>query len=79
MDYDSMKFDNQKPGCKMSFPFFSWQCLTLVFSTRTVDLVIRDDKKMDLIVRYLVQALNTSDGRKGTANFYIEAAIIYEI
>lgn len=34
---------------------------------------------MDLVVRYLVQALNTSDGRKGTANFYIEAAIINEI
>ena len=34
---------------------------------------------MDLIVRFLVQALNTSDGRKGTANFYIEAAIINEI
>jgi hypothetical protein len=34
---------------------------------------------MDLVVRFLVQALNTSDGRKGTANFYIEAAIINEI
>lgn len=34
---------------------------------------------MDLMVRFLVQALNTSDGRKGTANFYIEAAIINEI
>ena len=34
---------------------------------------------MDVLVRYLVQALNTTDGRKGTANFYIEASIINEI
>ena len=34
---------------------------------------------MDLVVRYLVQALNTSDGRKGTQNFYIEASIMNEI
>lgn len=34
---------------------------------------------MDLLVRFLVQALNTIDGRKGSANFYIEASIINEI
>lgn len=74
-----MKFDNQKPGVKTSFPFFSWQCLTLVFSTRTVDLVIKEEHMMDKLVRFLVQALNTTDGKKGSANFYIEAAIINEI
>lgn len=79
LDYDVMKFDSQAPGVKTSFPFFSWQCLTLVFSTRTVDLVIKDDRKMDVLVRFLVQALNTIDGRSGSANFYIEAAIINEI
>lgn len=44
MDYDVMKFDKQKPGVKTSFPFFAWQCLSIQFSTRTVDLVIKDDK-----------------------------------
>lgn len=29
LDYDVMKFDSQKKGVKTSFPFFSWQCLTL--------------------------------------------------
>lgn len=24
LDYDIMKFDNQNPGIKTSFPFFSW-------------------------------------------------------
>lgn len=53
--------------------------MTLVFSTRTVDLVIKEDKKMDVLVRFLVQALNTIDGRTGSANFYVEAAILNEI
>lgn len=34
---------------------------------------------MDVLVRYLVQALNTRDGNRGSANFYIEASIINEI
>lgn len=34
---------------------------------------------MDIVVRFLVQALNTIDGRKGSANFFIEAAISNEI
>lgn len=74
-----MKFDGQKPGIKTSFPFFSWQCLTLEFSTRTVDLVIKNDRDMDILVRFLVQALNTTDGRRGTAEFYTDAAKHYEI
>lgn len=79
MDYDVMKFDNQGQGVKTSFPFFSWQCLTLVFSTRTVDLVIRNDRQMDVLVRYLVQVLSTVDGNRNSANFYIESAVINEI
>lgn len=34
---------------------------------------------MDLLVGYLVQAIKTIDGKKGTANFYIESSIINEI
>lgn len=41
--------------------------------------MIKKDRDMDLLVRFLVQALNTIDGRKGSANFYIEASIINEI
>ena len=34
---------------------------------------------MDILIRFLVQALDTVDGRKGTASFYTEASIHYEI
>lgn len=79
LDYDVMKFDNQRPGVKTSFPFFAWQCLTLEFETRTVDLVIKDDRQMDILIRFLVQSLDTIDGRRGTSNWYLEASIINEI
>ena len=79
MDYDTMLFDNQEPGVKTSFPFFNWQCVTLVFSTRTVDLVIKNEHQMDQLLGFLVQKMQTIDGKKGTAKFYIEAAVKYEI
>lgn len=34
---------------------------------------------MDKLVRFLVQELNTTDGRRDTATFYIDAAKHYEI
>ena len=34
---------------------------------------------MDILLRFLVQALDTVDGTKGTAEFYTEAALHYEI
>lgn len=79
MDYDTMLFDSQEPGVKTSFPFFNWQCVTLVFSTRTVDLVIKNEHQMDQLLGYLVQQMQSIDGKKGTAKFYIEAAVKYEI
>ena len=69
----------ETPGIKTSFPFYSWQCLTLEFSTRTVDLVIKDQNQMDLLLRFLVQALDTVDGNRGTAEFFTQASLHYEI
>jgi len=34
---------------------------------------------MYLLVRFLVQALNTYDGRRDTAQFYIDATVFNEI
>lgn len=35
---------------KTSFPFFAWQCITLQFETRNIDLVIKDDKEMSRFI-----------------------------
>lgn len=37
-----------------SLPFYSWQCITLKFPGRDVDLVICEDKDMDLLLRHLI-------------------------
>ena len=48
-------------------PFYSWQCITLKFAGRDVDLVICDDKDMDLLLRHLIHSLYTIDGRRDSA------------
>merc|ERR1719424_2510200 len=68
MEYDTIKMDNQAAKC--SFPFFAWQCITLL---------IKDDNAMNLFLRFLVQALNTMDGHQDSAQFFIDAATINEI
>ena len=43
IDYDFIKCDTQNPGVRNMHPFFAWQCISLVFPTRTVDLVVKSD------------------------------------
>lgn len=79
VDYDKIHFDSQDPNKVQTFPFFAWQCLTIEITGRTIDLVIKNDQEMNLILKFLVQAINTVDGRRDTAQFYIDAATIYGI
>lgn len=48
-------------------PFYSWNCLTLNLKNRDIDLVIRDDKDMDKILKFLVYKIQTVDGQRGSA------------
>lgn len=64
---------------KTSYPFFAWQCITLQFETRNIDLVIKDEAEMDRFLKFLVRGIRTIDGRAGTAEFLIGAATIAEI
>jgi len=52
---------------KESMPFFAWQCLSITLSHRDVDLVIKDEKEQNNLVKYLIYKLNTIDGRAGSA------------
>ena len=64
---------------KSCYPFFSWQCITLQFETRNIDLVIKDEAEMDRFLKFLVRGIRTIDGRSGTADFLIQAATKAEI
>ena len=47
--------------------FYSWQCLSLQTWGRDVDLVIKDDKKMNCFLKFMIYSLRTIDGMRGTA------------
>lgn len=53
-------------------PFYCWQCITLKFAGRDVDLVICDDNDMDLLIRHLIYNLYTIDGRRDSAKPLLE-------
>lgn len=64
---------------KSKVPFYAWQCITLLTKDRYVDLVIKEEKSMDLLMRFLAFALNTIDGLKNSAERTLQAATLSEV
>lgn len=54
--------------------FYSWECITLLLPMREIDLVIQREEDMDDLLEVLVDALDTVDGGRGTAEI-IKAAV----
>ena len=48
-------------------PFHSWDCLTLQLPHRDIDLVIKNEKHMKMLIEFLVHTLKTMDGSKDSA------------
>jgi hypothetical protein len=48
-------------------PFRYWECITITVGQREIDLVIQDEKMMDMFLKLLIWKLNTIDGIRGTA------------
>lgn len=46
---------------------------------RTIDLVIKHDEDMSLLLRFLTTALNTVDGTRDSAEWWVKSALHYEI
>lgn len=68
------KFINNLEKNEMDkMPFYSWNCLTLSLKHRDVDLVIKDEKDMEYILKFLIMKLETVDGMRGSALPLIEA------
>ena len=55
-----------------SIPFNSWNCLTLQMVHRDVDLVIKNEKHMKMIIQCLVHNMKTLDGQRGSAAKILE-------
>jgi|TARA_B110000285_G_scaffold127678_1_gene143872 hypothetical protein len=50
-----------------NLPFFAWDCITLILSHREVDLVIRNEAEMKILLQFLIYRLKTLDGNKNSA------------
>ena len=50
-------------------PHFEWECLTLQFRSKDLDIVIRDETHMNIIIKFLILYLNTFDGNKNSLRF----------
>ena len=55
-----------------SMPFFAWQCISLTLAHRDVDIVIRNQKEQNNLVKFLLYKMNTIDGRKDSAKGVIK-------
>ena len=51
---------------KNKLPFFSWECLTLNIKNRKIYLVIKNEKMMIMLIKFLIGTLNTVDGSRGS-------------
>ena len=49
-------------------PFYSWECITLQVGIRDINLVIRNERRMDQFIKLLLHNLDTVDGNRGSAS-----------
>jgi len=54
-------------------PFYAWDCITLILNHREVDLVIRNEAEMKILLTFLIYRMKTLDGNKNSAVPILEA------
>jgi hypothetical protein len=59
--------DRKMTNNEKNFPFLPWECLTIQLSHRDVDLVIKDEIHMKMLLRFLCYRINTINGDTGSA------------
>lgn len=52
-------------------PFFAWNCLTIHLESKDLSLVIKDDQQMLYVLTFLIKAIRTVDGKKGSADIIV--------
>ena len=52
---------------KADIPFYSWDCITLQLFNRDVDLIIRKESQMLMLIKFICYKINTCDGKKDSA------------
>jgi hypothetical protein len=57
-----------------TMPFYCWECITLEMETKNVDLVIKNEKEMMMLITLIIQKIHTRNNYKGTAEPTIKRA-----
>jgi len=47
-------------------PFYAWECLSIILSNRTVNLIIRNENQMMMFINFLIYRTNSIDGTKNS-------------
>jgi hypothetical protein len=68
-------FLTQKVKIMKNFPFYSWECITILLPQRQVNLIIRDQKSMNALLQFLIFRLKTIDGQKNSGIKVIEELV----
>jgi hypothetical protein len=63
------KYINSLTNKELSnIPFYSWNCITINLEFRDIDIVIRNEKHMMNLIRFLIMVTQTVDGRQNTGS-----------
>ena len=61
---NSIPISNFQSG---EFPFYSWECITIINKYREVNLVIKNEDEMMKLIAFLIYTLKTNDGKRNSA------------
>ena len=50
-----------------NIPFYAWQCISIQCKDRCVDLIIKKESKMMMLINYINYRIRSVDGTRGTA------------
>ena len=54
---------NSKP---LQLPFYAWECINFQLKDRDIDLVIKSEKDMKLVLQFLIIKLKSYNGKPGS-------------
>ena len=60
-----------------NLPMYYWQCITFITKDRQIDLVIKNEKDMQMLLEFLIISLRSFDGRRDTVKLYFQDLFKY--
>jgi hypothetical protein len=68
---NSIPKENSKTG---HVPFYSWQCVTIEMEHKEMDLIIKDEFEMDVLLGVITYHMNTCNNERNSAIAFVKKA-----